>query len=172
MGAEQGEQARIIPQPMPITLVGIFEGEEGLLISRDDTGAMRLPSCEILRPSHGGEAQKQIDAEHHYLKRSVFEKCGLTLEVETVIGYYLLRDPVSEKSNLYKTFLMKPSPAFVARSWKRHSHFDGEFIPADLKLILGYYPDLSSADKHILIEYFDWLPKQAETTALRLLKSL
>jgi hypothetical protein len=169
MGVEQGEQACIIPQPMPITLVGILEGEKGILIAREDTGAMQLPSCEILRPSHNGEAQKQIDAEHHNLKKSVFEKCGLTLEVETVIGYYLLQGTAS---NLYKVFLLRQNPAFVARSWKRHSHFDGEFIPADLELILEYYPDLSSADKHILIEYFDWLPKQAETTALRLLKSL
>ena len=152
----------IYGQPNRMIVIGIYENpEKGILIARKEDGTIQLPGGKIWRANRHAQTEKQLAAEYSKITRIVFEKCGLSLDVDDVMDFYNIQDPITKKFKLYKVFILAQNSVPADRAWKRADQFDGEFMPADLDQILEYYPNLSAPDKHILIKYFNEYPQQA-----------
>ena len=167
----------IATQPERMIVIGIYEDpEKGILIARKEDGTMQLPGGKIWRATRPTQTEKQLTAEYSKITRIVFEKCGLALEVEDVMGLFNIENPITQKSKLYKVFILKQTSTPIDKGWKRIAEFDGEFMPADIGQILKYYSNLAVSDQHILIEYFnEYIQKAAtdtESEHLRLVKTL
>lgn len=163
MDTNKRKKKRIIPtEPNRMTVIGIYEDpEKGILIVKKDDGSFELPGGKIWRRAKHGQTKKQLKAEENKLTRTVFEKCGLSLDVEASMGLYNIKNPATDKFKLYKVYILAQNSTPANKTWKRSDQFDGEFIPADLDLILEKYPELSESDKNILAEYFNWYPQEA-----------
>lgn len=151
------KKRRSIPRhPERMILIGIYhDPDKGILIARKDDGSMELPGGKIWRHAHHTQTISQIAREETKISKIVFEKCGLSLSVAAVMGFYTIEDPVAGKTKFFKVIVLKPSTQSIDRTWQRLEDYEGEFILGDLEQILKLYPNLSSSDQHILVDYFN-----------------
>jgi len=141
--------------PKRMIIIGIYEDpNKGILIVRNNNGGYQLPGGKIWRRTKPSQAQKQIQAEYNKITKIVFEKCGLSLDVQNFMGLYNIKESTSKKFKLIKVVILKQNFKPANKNWERLIQFDADFMPADLEIIKEYYPKLPLTDWHILKEYF------------------
>lgn len=143
--------------PIQYILKAIFiEKEKGLLVTRLEDGSLTLPGVTIIRSASHADAQAQINHECRRIRKSVFEQCGLSLDVIDASGsfYLQLTDSETETVRNYKIFVMEQRSSPAGIGWKRLASFDAEFIRPDYDVILDLYPTLTFTDKEILLAFF------------------